>query len=139
MHIHNVQSESTICFFFFQAEDGIRDTSVTGVQTCALPILAPEGRRRICPLGVNTYTLSGNRSTLTLSRNSSDEPASCSDTRFDSHSRGRSRCVESASPPVLDLQCAAMPASATRCMSPVRICTSIGTPLGPNRVVCSDW
>src|SRR5437762_401991 len=25
--------------FFFQAEDGIRDTSVTGVQTCALPIL----------------------------------------------------------------------------------------------------
>src|SRR5215210_9039031 len=27
-----------IFFFFFQAEDGIRDTSVTGVQTCALPI-----------------------------------------------------------------------------------------------------
>src|SRR5437763_8199791 len=27
-----------LCFFFFQAEDGIRDTSVTGVQTCALPI-----------------------------------------------------------------------------------------------------
>src|ERR1017187_347044 len=27
-------------FFFFQAEDGIRDTSVTGVQTCALPIAA---------------------------------------------------------------------------------------------------
>src|SRR5437762_10034959 len=26
------------CSFFFQAEDGIRDTSVTGVQTCALPI-----------------------------------------------------------------------------------------------------
>src|SRR5437763_11720497 len=26
--------------FFFQAEDGIRDTSVTGVQTCALPIFA---------------------------------------------------------------------------------------------------
>src|SRR5437763_16873554 len=25
-------------FFIFQAEDGIRDTSVTGVQTCALPI-----------------------------------------------------------------------------------------------------
>src|SRR5260370_20096559 len=28
-------------FFFFQAEDGIRDSSVTGVQTCALPILLP--------------------------------------------------------------------------------------------------
>src|SRR5437016_9463404 len=27
--------------FFFQAEDGIRDWSVTGVQTCALPIFAP--------------------------------------------------------------------------------------------------
>src|SRR5437763_13221999 len=27
-----------LSFFFFQAEDGIRDTSVTGVQTCALPI-----------------------------------------------------------------------------------------------------
>src|SRR5437762_5394436 len=33
-------------FFFFQAEDGIRDTSVTGVQTCALPIssMQPEHR-----------------------------------------------------------------------------------------------
>src|SRR2546425_5870085 len=27
-----------MCFFFFQAEDGIRDKLVTGVQTCALPI-----------------------------------------------------------------------------------------------------
>src|SRR5437879_12237644 len=27
--------------FFFQAEDGIRETSVTGVQTCALPIYQP--------------------------------------------------------------------------------------------------
>src|SRR5687768_17987501 len=31
---------SFVCcfFFFFQAEDGIRDVAVTGVQTCALPI-----------------------------------------------------------------------------------------------------
>src|SRR5205823_6821382 len=28
-------------FFFFQAEDGIRDKLVTGVQTCALPIYLP--------------------------------------------------------------------------------------------------
>src|SRR5207237_5734436 len=28
--------------FFFQAEDGIRDSSVTGVQTCALPIFPQE-------------------------------------------------------------------------------------------------
>src|SRR5262249_59202687 len=31
-------SRILLCFFFFQAEDGIRDWSVTGVQTCALPI-----------------------------------------------------------------------------------------------------
>src|SRR5699024_12048712 len=30
-------------FFFFQAEDGIRDRNVTGVQTCALPISASIG------------------------------------------------------------------------------------------------
>src|SRR6266508_3961242 len=30
------------CFFFFQAEDGIRDGHVTGVQTCALPISATD-------------------------------------------------------------------------------------------------
>src|SRR2546430_13604404 len=30
-------------FFFFQAEDGIRYLTVTGVQTCALPICAPCG------------------------------------------------------------------------------------------------
>src|SRR6266699_4499277 len=32
-------------FFFFQAEDGIRDADVTGVQTCALPISASRPRR----------------------------------------------------------------------------------------------
>src|SRR3712207_4336836 len=31
-----------VMFFFFQAEDGIRDIGVTGVQTCALPISKPE-------------------------------------------------------------------------------------------------
>src|SRR2546430_8824322 len=36
--------------FFFQAEDGIRDLTVTGVQTCALPISAAGGiPRRWCP------------------------------------------------------------------------------------------
>src|SRR2546429_5954443 len=33
-------------FFFFQAEDGIRDVAVTGVQTCALPIWYPSRRER---------------------------------------------------------------------------------------------
>src|SRR2546430_2862729 len=34
----------TSFFFFFQAEDGIRDLTVTGVQTCALPIFKPGNR-----------------------------------------------------------------------------------------------
>src|SRR5690348_18001604 len=44
------RSLDNVAFFFFQAEDGIRDGRVTGVQTCALPIwvqvpsLAPNGR-----------------------------------------------------------------------------------------------
>src|SRR5438093_9685506 len=40
--------ERLLCYdfgFFFQAEDGIRDWSVTGVQTCALPIYTREGVR----------------------------------------------------------------------------------------------
>src|SRR5437660_10728475 len=37
--------------FFFQAEDGIRDGHVTGVQTCALPISHPEMGYRSC-LGI---------------------------------------------------------------------------------------
>src|SRR5687768_17928197 len=34
-------------FFFFQAEDGIRDVAVTGVQTCALPICQALMRRSL--------------------------------------------------------------------------------------------
>src|SRR5258708_30752946 len=34
-----------VCVFFFQAEDGIRDDLVTGVQTCALPISHSKRRR----------------------------------------------------------------------------------------------
>src|SRR5262249_59732852 len=38
-----VRSCFRLFFFFFQAEDGIRDWSVTGVQTCALPISRTSG------------------------------------------------------------------------------------------------
>src|SRR5699024_12806742 len=42
--------------FFFQAEDGIRDRNVTGVQTCALPISLPCGREHpACDLGCPTW------------------------------------------------------------------------------------
>src|SRR6266852_7370842 len=39
-------------FFFFQAEDGIRDATVTGVQTCALPIssIASSGTAAVNPI-----------------------------------------------------------------------------------------
>src|SRR5256885_8794257 len=37
-------------FFFFQAEDGIRDYKVTGVQTCALPIFVSLARLPLCAL-----------------------------------------------------------------------------------------
>ena len=44
-----------IFVFFFQAEDGIRDADVTGVQTCALPIcmLKASGAKRAMFLNVN--------------------------------------------------------------------------------------
>src|SRR2546430_12413938 len=42
---------SDIFLFFFQAEDGIRDLTVTGVQTCALPISSGSGRRARAPGG----------------------------------------------------------------------------------------
>src|SRR2546429_1545251 len=35
--------------FFFQAEDGIRDVAVTGVQTCALPIFSVSGTKARVP------------------------------------------------------------------------------------------
>src|SRR2546430_4498709 len=40
------RTTGVVMFFFFQAEDGIRDLTVTGVQTCALPI---SHRRRNTP------------------------------------------------------------------------------------------
>src|SRR2546429_6307966 len=48
-----------VLFFFFQAEDGIRDVAVTGVQTCALPIscvageITPPGPRVNVPFKSN--------------------------------------------------------------------------------------
>src|SRR2546430_13039039 len=47
MHVERMISRSRVAFvFFFQAEDGIRDLTVTGVQTCALPILCRRNRTR---------------------------------------------------------------------------------------------
>src|SRR6267143_4975397 len=52
-------------FFFFQAEDGIRDGTVTGVQTCALPICSesatrsPSECRRVRLVGGTVIRVSG--------------------------------------------------------------------------------
>src|SRR2546430_5354650 len=46
---------ASVFFFFFQAEDGIRDLTVTGVQTCALPIF----RVTVPEAGVPPVTLAG--------------------------------------------------------------------------------
>src|SRR5207245_7254282 len=49
--------------FFFQAEDGIRDATVTGVQTCALPISFQEGAYRV----VTRHTIQRGFRNLTVS------------------------------------------------------------------------
>ena len=41
-----------LLFFFFQAEDGIRDVAVTGVQTCALPICGSCETNPFCVCGI---------------------------------------------------------------------------------------
>src|ERR1022692_4826172 len=46
-----------VCSWFFQAEDGIRDYKVTGVQTCALLIQAEDGIRDYKVTGVQTCAL----------------------------------------------------------------------------------
>src|SRR5688572_29247702 len=52
----SVQSSRCSSFFFFQAEDGIRDLTVTGVQTCALPISRhPRAQREPAMTLARTY------------------------------------------------------------------------------------
>src|SRR5256885_10537772 len=72
---------SGVSFFFFQAEDGIRDYKVTGVQTCALPIshqpASVAGSRQS---KVTISTLSAIPSTLILRRCGPIGPAQESET-----------------------------------------------------------
>src|SRR2546429_1488398 len=70
-----------LVFFFFQAEDGIRDVAVTGVQTCALPIsrsdlcrrlFCPRPRRRACrPRRRSSRTIRRRREVLEQGRQGS--------------------------------------------------------------------
>src|SRR5260221_8187770 len=78
-----------VFFFFFQAEDGIRDHCVTGVQTCALPILdsASRARFRLCKCSAFSLPTNARRGYGTLhslpSGGGSPSPlsASCSRSR----------------------------------------------------------
>src|SRR5690606_40702567 len=79
-----------IAFFFFQAEDGIRDFHVTGVQTCALPILCQLAR----PLDQRPPTLASSGSRRVLSAPSSTK---CCRSKFACRSLGLS-IVRSAPP-----------------------------------------
>ena len=46
-NLGGVLSDGECGVLFFQAEDGIRVRDVTGVQTCALPIVAPPSRAKL--------------------------------------------------------------------------------------------
>ena len=74
------------------------------------------------------------------SRNSGESPWSAWISSSDCSQRWVRVCTSfSAVSADLYIQCEATPDSASRFMSVVRICTSIGVPLGPNRMECSDW
>src|SRR6266700_5516048 len=68
-----------IFFFFFQAEDGIRDFHVTGVQTCALPI--SPGRADF-PGGGMTRRDDGKTRALAASRTLNPRPEKVTDPAF---------------------------------------------------------
>src|SRR5260370_25972504 len=56
------------CGFFFQAEDGIRDSSVTGVQTCALPICSARAPGRDAAVALVVGMTQGRRRGRELDR-----------------------------------------------------------------------
>src|SRR5256885_13161699 len=64
------------CFFFFQAEDGIRDYKVTGVQTCALPIYDEQWRLYFGPVHLATWNARTKRFVAPEPQRSEGLPAS---------------------------------------------------------------
>src|SRR5688572_32666801 len=69
-----------VFFFFFQAEDGIRDLTVTGVQTCALPISPAESG----PFATRSPTGSS-RSAPRRNATASSSCSSCARQRSEEH------------------------------------------------------
>src|SRR5687768_18095834 len=60
-------------FFFFQAEDGIRDVAVTGVQTCALPIFHADRDVPAALAGVDRVARVGERAVGVEDRGLADD------------------------------------------------------------------
>jgi hypothetical protein len=104
----------------------------------------PDGSVTTSPLGVNTKICGAARSNRSESRKSDGFAASrCQSRSWRIHDISSTSTVPAEGPLLprssLYRQCAAMPYSAVRCISWVRICTSSGLPSGPMTVVCSDW
>src|SRR5256886_13349785 len=76
-------------FFFFQAEDGIRDLTVTGVQTCALPISVVRAARAVA-----RGALARARRGVVPSAQGLLEALAEDDTRIGARSAGTDRLVE---------------------------------------------
>src|SRR5205085_6992252 len=96
-------------FFFFQAEDGIRDLTVTGVQTCALPIWPARRRRtassradfhapRRCSrrvTGSHASPTPGSRARARSRSRETDDPPGSASARSRSHGAGRQSPIRS--------------------------------------------
>src|SRR5207248_5855078 len=74
--------------FFFQAEDGIRDRTVTGVQTCALPILMSSLRAAL-----NSFPFLGDSSSELPAASSLTGPIFPRDLTYSRHRRSEERRV----------------------------------------------
>src|SRR5260370_26880381 len=90
---------SDLVVFFFQAEDGIRDSSVTGVQTCALPICPypqPRCRRGISTVRPEICKMYAQRRKRCLHRDRLSCPGGCLHqfTASDRPEIGRASCRE---------------------------------------------
>src|SRR3712207_8014289 len=96
MRFFHAINMSLYLFFFFQAEDGIRDIGVTGVQTCALPISpSPRSRQHLDPLMPAaphvTHRVGPNVSPKLLERRASNQTSCASGRRASLHRLRSSR------------------------------------------------
>src|SRR2546429_2758437 len=87
----------SLFFFFFQAEDGIRDVAVTGVQTCALPICSSNGDFDVPVIRASLLAwllVPLSRTTKMLHTSAETKPSSSPRTGLRSIEIGRASCRE---------------------------------------------